>query len=517
MSSDMLREASESLFEFLIENFPSERSYSRSDIEQDPMPPLLSHFLTQTLQHKLEVEVEHLRTVRSPWFDYDHADVQNSYKSFVSSLAHHSFIPSEEWRANLKRATKLVIAHLVLPTHTLVEYIFHEGEGPLPAPVIYRQLIYFAAYPYLREAVEAFLKQRQLNEIDRTRFSSLLTQIDKHMTANYTADDWLRLLKPMFDLTRRIPLTNKQGAPIDLLSMFFGDKDAYEIQERLQVEKELHRTIMINEVGLRRVIEGSVEPYEQKLVPTQKPAPEPAAPAPEAPEPDKESSQPRETPESNDSASPKPLWEQYQKGTIKPAAKPVTNGREPQPPKSDEPAIPLWMQFQKKPQVPTPKPTGSAPVAPSQPAPVVPPQPAPVASKPAPAVQPQPSPPAPEMTAPTPLVENGASQAPEATPEPETNQQPPSAPHPENMTLEQLEFSALGLYGTSNRDMFIEHLFAGSPNSYRTILMQLHTLSTWTMASHLIAEEVFKKNNVNIYSPAAIMFTESIEEQYKQD
>ena len=221
MSSDMLREASESLFEFLIESFPPERPYSRSDIEQDPMPPLLAHFLTQTLQHKLEIEVEHLRSVRSPWFDYDHVDVQNSYKTFVSSLAHHSYIPSEEWRASLKRATKLVIAHLVLPTHTLVEYIFHEGEGPLPAPVIYRQLVYFAAYPYLKEAVEAFLKQRQLKEIDRTRFSSLLTQIDKHMTANYTVDDWLRLLKPMFDLMRRIPLTNKQGAPIDLLSMFF--------------------------------------------------------------------------------------------------------------------------------------------------------------------------------------------------------------------------------------------------------------------------------------------------------
>ena len=252
MSSDMLREASDSLFEYLIENFPPERHYSRSDIEQDPMPPLLAHFLTQALNNKLETEVEHLRSVRSTWFDYDHFDVQNSYKEFVSSLAKHSHIPSEEWRANLKRATKLVIAHLVLPTHTLVEYIFHEGEGPLPAPVIYRQLLYFAAYPYLREAVEAFLKQRQLKEIDRTRFSSLLVQIDKHMTANYTADEWIRLLKPMFDLMRRIPLTNKLGAPIDLLSMFFSDKDVYDIQERLSVEKELHRTSVINEIGLRR-------------------------------------------------------------------------------------------------------------------------------------------------------------------------------------------------------------------------------------------------------------------------
>ena len=509
MSSDMLREASESLFEFLINNFPSERSYSRSDIEQDPMPPLLAHFLTQTLQHKLEIEVEHLRSVRSPWFDYDHVDVQNSYKSFVSSLVHHSFIPAEEWRANLKRATKLVIAHLVLPTHTLVEYIFHEGEGPLPAPTIYRQLVYFAAYPYLKEAVEAFLKQRQLKEIDRTRFSSLLTQIDKHMTANYTVDDWLRLLKPMFDLMRRNPLSNKQGVPIDLLSMFFGDKDAYGIQERLQVEKELHRVVMINEVGLRRVIEGSVEPYVQKLVPTQKPE-EKAAPK----EPEKETAQTptpsngEHTPQpetrasqEEDPSAPKPLWEQFQYGKAAPPAKPVSTEREPKPPKSDEPAIPLWMQFQKKPEVPAPK---AAAVPQPQPRSINQPQAATPISETPPATTAVDT----NVVASTPVELPGQ-------PSKENKTAPASPPPPESMTLEQLEFSALGLYGTSNRDMFIEHLFEGSPSEYRTTLMRLHTLSTWTMASHLIAEEVFKKNNVNIYSPAAIMFTESVEEQYK--
>ena len=83
------------------------------------------------------------------------------------------------------------------------------------------------------------------------------------------------------------------------------------------------------------------------------------------------------------------------------------------------------------------------------------------------------------------------------------------------MTLEQLEFSVLGLYGTSNRAMFIEHLFSGSKADYVTMLGHLHTTQGWSDASSLIAENVFKKHNVNIYSPAAIMFTESVEEQYK--
>ena len=43
---------------------------------------------------------------------------------------------------------------------------------------------------------------------------------------------------------------------------------------------------MINEVGLRRVIEGSVEPFEQKLVPTPNPAPAAAPEPPQQPQPE---------------------------------------------------------------------------------------------------------------------------------------------------------------------------------------------------------------------------------------
>ena len=429
MSSDMLREVSESLFEFLIEAFPTDHSYSRSDIEQDPMPPLMAHFLGQTLQHKLDVEVEHLRTVRSSWFNYEHPEVQHTYKSFVASLAQHSQIPSEEWRGTLKRTTKLVIAHLILPTHTLVEFVFRDDEGPLLAPVIYRQLSYFAAYPYLREAVETFLKKRQLKEIDRTRFSSLLSQIDRHMTANYTTDEWLRLLRPLFDLMRRVPQTRTDGIPIDLLSMFFGDKEAYEIQGRLQVEKEVHRISSIDEASLRRVIDGSVGPFEQKLeempppppsVPTTSapatpepsaavPAPPPRTPVfsqPEPPKPVEQAPAPEETvtqiqtdpapegppappPLSPDQVSPdepkqddaskdrRPLWEQFQKPASPAADKaPAPSNGAPKPEESTDAdgSVPLWMQFQDKSgkqplasSIATPKqtPTGPQPAAPA--------------------------------------------------------------------------------------------------------------------------------------------------------
>ena len=574
MSSDMLREVSESLFEFLSEEFPTSQSYTRSDIEQDPMPPLLAHFLGQTLQHRLDVEVEHLRTVRSTWFDYEHPDVQHAYKSFVAALAQYSHIPSEEWRSTLKRATKLVIAHLILPTHTLVEFVFREEDGPLMAPVIYREISYFAAYPYLREAVETFLKKRQLKEIDRTRFSSLLTQVDRHMTANYSVDNWMRMLRPLFDLMRRVPLTRNQGVPIDMLTMFFGDKEAYDIQGRLQVEKEVHRVNTIDEAGLRRVIEGSVGPFEQELKttdPVQEKKSQPAPPTkPETtpsylsqadaaklqPTPAPEPVAPQ--PEAEDDGQPKPLWEQFQAPEEEREETPVEQTQ------SDE-SVPLWMKFQKtgvssvasSMQAPQAEPVMSPQLKPeAEPTPELPTeepemQEAPVDEMPAPPVEsiapPEPVLP-PEPVAPAQPVEDRqpapshSDSVPFVAPQPEpvssyANQfaPPPSSPYasqevppvfsdapqyaepiPELSPLEDLEQSVLGSYGANSRDMFVEHLFGGSSEAYESMLANLKALNSWEEASGVIAEEVFKKHQVNIYSPAAIMFTESIEEQYRQ-
>ncbi|MEZ4701837.1 MAG: hypothetical protein R2834_15980 [Rhodothermales bacterium] len=479
----MLRAISDSLFDFLIDAFPANSSYAREDFEQDPMPPLLAHFLTQTLHHRLDTEVEQLRGVRTTWFDYDHEEVQRAYKHFVASLANHSIIPEEEWRGTLKRASKVVLAHLILPAHTLVEFVFRDDEQPLMAPVIYKQLSYFAAYPYLREAVETFMTRRGMDQIDRNRFASLLSQIDRHMTAEFSSDDWLRLLRPLFDLMNRIPETRGQGVPIELLSMYFGDKDAYDIQGRLQVEKEVRRVSSLNEESLRKVLDGSVEPFEQAAATTLfAPAPEPEEPAREpepvavkapAADPTPVEAPPPPSVAKAPAHEQKPLWQQFQQanGGSKPSAPPAAQPASPAP--QPDAAVPLWQRFQK-----------------------------PADAK--------------KETPPAPARENGHVAAP-ARPQP-APQAPATAPAytPTLQDLAQLERQVLGAQGMTNRSVFIEHLFMGSSADYAKTLNELRHVPDWAQASQLIADRVFKRHQVNIYSPAALMFTESVEAQYRK-
>lgn len=78
-----------------------------------------------------------------------------------------------------------------------------------------------------------------------------------------------------------------------------------------------------------------------------------------------------------------------------------------------------------------------------------------------------------------------------------------------------MEQAVLGQVGSHNRDLFIRHLFNGDRTGYEQVLGRLDAAATWTDASKIIASEVFRKNQVNIYSDPAVLFTDAVEARYR--
>lgn len=81
--------------------------------------------------------------------------------------------------------------------------------------------------------------------------------------------------------------------------------------------------------------------------------------------------------------------------------------------------------------------------------------------------------------------------------------------------LSDLERTVLGDRGTRNRDLFVKHLFSGRSEEYEDTLKQLARAASWPQASQIIAQEVFLKHQVNIYSDPAVAFTDAAEAQYR--
>lgn len=82
----------------------------------------------------------------------------------------------------------------------------------------------------------------------------------------------------------------------------------------------------------------------------------------------------------------------------------------------------------------------------------------------------------------------------------------PASPAPPASTEEAILGEA-----AAERARFIDGLFLGNEAHYTAVLHRLAEAPDWAVASRLIAEEVFQKNQVDIYSDTAVRFTDAVQ------
>lgn len=419
----------EPLFRTLLDAFPASRPYPAAFFEQDPMPPLVAHFLKRTLEDHLERDLAHLSAAPEGWFDEQHPDVQEAHRRLKQTLQRHARIPARVWAETLQQAVHRVATYLVQPVPTVTAFVFEDSDAPRSVLTILHRLGYFKAYPYLREAVNAYVEHKGVHELERERFASILRHIDQQMTEDHDADAWLDLLHPLFDLTRHTPGLD-EGVPPRLLARFFAEKGREAIHQRLEA-RAAQRSAPVDADELKTIL---AEPAATEPSPAR-----PAVPAPSAPAP---------------ADGPVPLWKQFQqkKGPAEDRPRPRPAPPTPSPASSAAPT-PRWKQFQARP--------------------------------------------------------GGDSDAREPS-------SGPPAGSDISASLEALEQTLFGERGPKNRDLFVKHLFGGSLVEYERMLQRLRGVSDWKQASQLIAQDVFRKQQVNIYSEPAVAFTEAIEAHFRK-
>jgi hypothetical protein len=91
----------------------------------------------------------------------------------------------------------------------------------------------------------------------------------------------------------------------------------------------------------------------------------------------------------------------------------------------------------------------------------------------------------------------------------------PAAASPTPDQLDALESDALGDLDAGQRRLFVDQLFDGSTARYAKILSALGDATSWREASQIIAQDVFRRNKINIYSDAAVNFTNAVERCYR--
>jgi hypothetical protein len=83
--------------------------------------------------------------------------------------------------------------------------------------------------------------------------------------------------------------------------------------------------------------------------------------------------------------------------------------------------------------------------------------------------------------------------------------------------LADLEGAVFGQAPAPKRAVYVDALFEGDEAAYRQTLIRLRAADRWSDASQVIARDVFRAYQVNIYSDAAVHFTNAVEAGIKEN
>ena len=488
----MSRSLADPLYERLLDTFPATRPYTRADWDDDAMPAPVAHFLGQLMRHYSRREARRLRRARSKWVDYDHPTMEAAVRTFFEAVEDHTRVPADEWKDTLRQATHHATAHLVRPVHELTDFVYARQEAELRVPEVLWRMNFFGPYAYLREAVDAFAKKRDLEALGPEQFERFLGSIDERITADYGADRWLRLLDPMFATARRA--TGREEVPVSVLRSFFTEKGRDDLDRRLQAHAEEGRQGVTPRALHRLIADATAEaPLDASDAgPASSSDPAAADPDPTAftpPPPDDAEDDDiwgvagAARPEGNDEPQPStdedgdvPLWKRFQQGRTGGGSSSAESGTETTADDGEQRQEPLWARFRHDRD-----------------------------ERLSDAVS--------DAAAPSGSSSDESSGGETAAPSPKSSPTPSSS---RDDDLKALERDVLGGVTPSHRAVYIRQLFGGDETNYRQVLQRLSRADSWGEASQLIASDIFRAHKVNIYSDAAVHFTNAVEARFRE-
>lgn len=478
----------ESLYERLLSSYPSGQSYTQADWDRGPMPGPIRHFLVHLLRHQSRHESQRLRRAGSDWVNYDAQEVRSALSRLQEVLSRHARIPPGEWESALQQATRYVTAYLFRPAPVLSDFVFGKQAESLPLERIRWRMQFFRPYSYLPNAVNAYAERQNVSSFERDPFQRFLHQIDRRLTADYSHDQWMDVLQPMLDLTQAA--TGTAEIPIQELRPFFQDKGHAVAVQRLDRLAEDGQS-RIGASGLHRVLKP--ERTTEERAPEAEPLRSSGAPW------DNDSTSGESAAESDE---PTPLWKRFQAGSSpSPGNGSTREGASP-----NGAGKPLWAQYRSSRQKPSapPRPDISSPFSselsdePLQPISSVPEDEAPLESP----------------------FDAGTFGNAVSSPSPSGS---PSSSHKvsggqgadDKASIEALEKKVLGGSNPPQRGVFVRQLFGGDLDSYHGVLDKLQYADSWSQASQIIARDIFRAHKVNIYSDAAVHFTNAVEQRFR--
>lgn len=226
-------------------------AYTPKDLLKANIPAFVVERIRLIMEDKVR---EELNGAEFAWFNLGNKFVQEIWEDFTNSAIGASHLPKENLYDVLHAVVTEVIYVFVEPRKHFAEYVFREDDE-LDFEEIEARCSRVTVYKHFATAIPLYMKKRELKTLTKDRCSQLIQKLDAKLVAAYTPDDWAQKLDQLFVLF---------GGEIDplLLTTFFEDKGLSSLAEKFHHrKKKISRAVFID------IITGKAEEEEQKTKP----------------------------------------------------------------------------------------------------------------------------------------------------------------------------------------------------------------------------------------------------------
>jgi len=198
----------------LIDRLPDNKQYYRLDELQSWG---IHSFVVRRIKIELERNLaESMIIPKTDWANTESDAVQEAWQQFVNAIRAEARLPASYAKAVIETAVADVLEMLVQPRKNIPQVIFGVDDQ-LSYEKVCQRMPVVVVYQHFARLIPRYMQKKQLKKLSQERCEKIVRNADAKLTEQYSPLNWAQMLEPLFKLV---------GGEIDtnLLRLFFEDK-----------------------------------------------------------------------------------------------------------------------------------------------------------------------------------------------------------------------------------------------------------------------------------------------------
>jgi len=189
----------------LVEQLPEHDQYYRLDELKDLDFPL---FIVQRIKVELERNLEEsIVPPKTDWANMNTDRVQDAWHHFLGAIRAEARLPASYAHSVIETAVADVLEMLIQPGKNVPEVIFGTDEELAPGELSDR-LQAVVVYRHFVKLLDRYVEKKDLSSLTKDRCRDIISKADARLTERYSPLNWAQMLEPLFNLLNEQVDTN---------------------------------------------------------------------------------------------------------------------------------------------------------------------------------------------------------------------------------------------------------------------------------------------------------------------